>query len=112
VVDQHHERFANKTCAIERHKAFTPETIVMLNAAQGQGMNQDTAVTALADKNCWSVISHIKSHCQRLEPILDWFDKKVPDREESLGESFSSRRAVNGTCGMAIRREVSLDWKC
>jgi len=53
-------------------------------------MNQDTVVTALADgaKNCWSVISHIKSHCQRLEPILDWFDIGKSSRPKALGESF------------------------
>jgi len=88
VVDQHHRGLRIKP--VQSGKDDKLETIkaYVLNAAHRQGMNQDTVVTALADgaKNCWSVISHIKSHCQRLEPILDWFDiGKVPTKK-ALGE--------------------------
>ena len=49
-------------------------------------------MTGLADgaKNCWSVLSVLKPHCQTLKCILDWFHiaKKFQNVKGALGEAF------------------------
>lgn len=50
------------------------------------------SLTGLADgaSNCWSVLLSLKSHCQNLECILDWFHigKKFQNVKNALGEAF------------------------
>ena len=57
-------------------------------------MTSETEVTALADgaKNCWSVISVLQRHCQKLECILDWFHiaKKLQNVSNALDEAFEN----------------------
>lgn len=92
-VDKHHRQIVDKTCVIAAvdDQLQTIKTY-LVNAAKKQGMNQETEVTALADgaKNCWSVISTVQSHCQKLECILDWFHigKKFQTVSNALGEAF------------------------
>ena len=47
----------------------------LLNTVQKQGLDGQTKVVGLADgaKNFWSVLLSLKSHCQSLECILNWF---------------------------------------
>ncbi len=93
VVDRHHREIINKSCVLSA-KDDELETMkrYVLNAAYQQGMNQDTAIVALADgaKNCWSVITSLKPYCQRLESILDWFHirQKFLSVKNALGDSF------------------------
>ena len=67
VVDKHHRRITNKSCAISAldDELQTIKTYVH-NAALRQGLNAQTQVTGLADgaSNCWSVILALKPHCQ------------------------------------------------
>ena len=55
-------------------------------------MTEQTKVTGLADgaKNCWSALLALKSHCEVLECILDWFHigKKFQNVKNALGEAF------------------------
>jgi hypothetical protein len=64
----------------------------LINAAKKQGLGEKTKVTGLADgaKNCWSVLSVLKPHCQTLKCILDWFHiaKKFQNVKGALGEAF------------------------
>ena len=50
-------------------------------------------MTGLADgaKNCWSVLLTLKSHCQTLECILDWFhiSQKFQHVHQALGTALS-----------------------
>ena len=59
----------------------------LLHAALKQGMDKSTVVSALTDgtHNYWSVIFSLKSHCQRLIHILDWFH---------IGQKFQHVRSV------------------
>lgn len=92
-IEQPHRQITNKTCVVsaiddelETIKSF------VLNAAYKQGMTERTRVTGLADgaSNCWSVLLSLKSHCQNLECILDWFHigKKFQNVKNALGEAF------------------------
>lgn len=91
-VDRHHREIVNKSCALSAKddELATIKTYV-LNVAHKQGMNQETAVTALADgaQNCWSVIASLKPYCRTLEPILDWFHigQKFQNVKQALGET-------------------------
>ena len=66
----------------------------MVNAAQKQGLSQDTTVTALADgaQNCWSVVAAIHPACATLECILAWFHsaQKFQQVKNALGEAFTA----------------------
>lgn len=93
TIDQHHREIERKSCALvaEDDALATLKTYV-LNAALKQGLSQDTVVTALADGalNCWSVILSLKSHCQQLVSILDWFHigKKFQNVRSAVEEGF------------------------
>lgn len=92
-VDLHHRQIVDKTCVgaaiddrLQTIKSY------LINAALKQGMSQNSKVTALADgaNNCWSVLSVVQPHCDRLECILDWFHiaKKVQQVKNALGQAF------------------------
>lgn len=102
-IDKHHRQIVNKTCVISAvdDELQTIKTY-LLNAAKKQGMSQETEVTALADgsKNCWSVISVVQPHCQRLECLLDWFH---------IGNTFQT---VKNALGEVFEKSLdSVKWK-
>jgi len=93
-VDQHHQRITDKSCVVSALDDDLKTIKTYLHhAALKQGLSQQTHVTALADgaPNCWSVISVLESHCQTIEPILDWFHiaKKFQNVKKALGEAFT-----------------------
>ena len=75
-IDKNHRRITDKNCVISAKddRLQTMKTYIY-NAALKQGLNEKTHVTGLADgaENCWSTISTLEPHCQKLELILDWF---------------------------------------
>ena len=92
-VDKHHRQITNKNCALSAQddELATMKTYT-LNALREQGMTEKTQVTALADGalNCWSVISSLSPHCQKLLCILDWFHiaMKFQNIGGAVGEAF------------------------
>jgi hypothetical protein len=94
-VDRHHRQIMEKTCVVSAldDQLHTIKTY-MVNAANKQGLSQDTAVTALADgaQNCWSVLSAIQRECATFECILDWFHiaQKFQQVKKALGEAFAA----------------------
>jgi hypothetical protein len=92
-VDKNHRQITNKTCVVSalNDELDTIKRFV-LNAAQKQGMTEQTRVTGLADgaNNCWSVLLSLKAHCLDLACILDWFHigKKFQNVKNALGEAF------------------------
>lgn len=92
-VDKHHRQIVDKTCVVSAidDQLQTIKTY-LINAALKQGLSQDSKVTALADgaNNCWSVLSVVQPHCQRIECILDWFHvaQKFQQVKNALGEAF------------------------
>jgi hypothetical protein len=94
-VDRHHRQIMEKTCVVSAldDQLHTIKTY-MVNAANKQGLSQDTTVTALADgaQNCWSVLSAIQRECATFECILDWFHiaQKFQQVKNALGEAFAA----------------------
>ena len=92
-IDRNHRQIVDKNC-IASAESDQLKTIkaYLINAARKQGLAEETKVTGLADgaKNCWSVISVLKPHCQTLECILDWFHiaKKFQNVNQALGSAF------------------------
>jgi len=94
VIDEYHRQIRDKCCVIS---ALDDEQAsiktYLYHAALKQGLSRETQVTALADgaTNCWSAISVLKPHCQRLELILDWFHigMKFQKVKNALAESLS-----------------------
>lgn len=92
-IDKNHRQIIQKTCVVSA-QADELKTIktYLLNAALKQGLDEQTKVVGLADgaKNCWSVLLSLKSHCQSLECILDWFHigQKFQNVKQLLGEAF------------------------
>lgn len=90
-VDKHHRHITDKSCAISAvSDGLKTIKTYLLNAALKQGMTNETSITAFADgaPNCWSVLSSLKPHCQKLQCILDWFHigKKYQNVKNALGE--------------------------
>lgn len=93
TIDQHHREIESKSCVLSaKDDALATSQTYVLNAALKQGLSQDTLMTALADgaNNCWSVLSSLKSHCQQLVCILDWFHigKKFQKSRSAVEEGF------------------------
>jgi hypothetical protein len=92
-IDKNHRQIVDKNCVISA-QSDELKTIkaYLINAAKKQGLGEKTKVTGLADgaKNCWSVLSVLKPHCQTLKCILDWFHiaKKFQNVKGALGEAF------------------------
>ena len=92
-IDKNHRQIIDKNCTIS---AIDDEQATMktylYHAALKQGLSSQTKVKALADgaKNCWSAISILESHCQKLELILDWFHigMKFQVVKNALGENL------------------------
>ena len=93
-IDKTHRQIVDKNCVVSA-RSDRLETIkaYLINAAKKQGLGEKTKVTGLADgaKNCWSVLLTLKSHCQALECILDWFHiaKKFQNVHQALGTALS-----------------------
>lgn len=93
-IDKNHRQIVNKTC-VSSAESDQLKTIkaYLINAAKRQGLTQETKVVGLADgaKNCWSVLSVLKPHCQTLECLLDWFHiaKKFQNVNQALGTALS-----------------------
>jgi hypothetical protein len=94
-VDRHHRQIMEKTCVVSAldDQLHTIKTY-MVNAANKQGLSQDTTVTALADgaQTCWSVLSAIQRECATFECIVDWFHmaQKFQPVKNALGEAFAA----------------------
>ena len=92
-IDKNHRLIIDKNCVVSA-QSDELKTIksYLLNAAKKQGVVAQTKVIGVSDgaKNCWSVISTLKSHCQTLECILDWFHiaNKFQNVNQSLGAAF------------------------
>jgi len=66
----------NKDCAasaLSDNQAYIFEST--LTAAQKQGLDKKTLLTALCDgaSNCWSIVDYLSSYCRGVTRILDWF---------------------------------------
>jgi len=95
VIDEHHRRITDKSCAISaKDDELSTIKTYLQHAALKQGLTTETHVTALCDgaSNCWSVVQALKSHCQSLELILDWFHivKKLQNVKQALGEELAA----------------------
>lgn len=62
----------------------------LLNASLKHGLDKGTHVYAIADgtSSGWSVVSALQSHCQTLEPVLDWFHIKKAFKTAQHGLSL------------------------
>lgn len=93
-LERSHRQIVEKNCVVSAGSDRL-ETIKadLINAAKKQGMSEKTKVTGLADgaKNCWSVLFTLKSHCQTLECVLDWFEiaQKFQNVHQALGTALS-----------------------
>lgn len=75
-VTEKRTEIINKNCAASaRDDKQSSMKKYLLRAAEAQGLNANTDITALADgaKNCWSIINTLNGHCKNLHCILDWF---------------------------------------
>jgi hypothetical protein len=93
-IDRNHRQIVNKICVVSDEKdQLKTIKAYLINAAKKQGLTEETKVVGLADgaKNCWSVLSVLKPHCQTLECILDWFHiaKKFENVERVLETALS-----------------------
>lgn len=74
--DKHHNIIKQKT-TVASAKQDRQASIkkLTLNACVKEGMQKNTQLVALSDgaKNCWSVISSLKSYYENITTILDWF---------------------------------------
>lgn len=92
-IDKNPRLIIDKKCVVSA-QSDELKTIkaYLINAAKKQGLVAQTKVIGFADgaKNCWSVLSTLKSHCQTLECILDWFHiaKKFQNVNQALGSAF------------------------
>jgi len=94
VIDEHPRRITDKSCAISaKDDELSTIKTYLHYAALKQGLTEETHVTAVCDgaSNCWSVVQALKSHCQSLELILDWFHiaKKFQNVKQALGEELT-----------------------
>ena len=79
----------------DHHKTIKAMTLM---AAKKEWLTKNTKIIALADgaKNCWSVLKSLKSHCQEITYILDWyhisnkFDKVIKQASSKYSEDFES----------------------
>lgn len=94
-IDKNHRLIIDKNCVVSAQgDELRTLKAYLINAAKKQGLVAETKVICLADgaKNCWSVLSTLKSHCQTLEGILDWFHiaKKFQNVNQALGSAFEN----------------------
>jgi len=92
-IDKNHRQIINKNCVVStQNDRLKTIKIYVLNAAREQGLVRETTVIGLANgtKNCWSILSALKPHCQTLECILDWFHigKKSQNVNQALGSAL------------------------
>lgn len=92
-IDRHHRKITEKSCAISaRDDDLQSIKTYLYHAALKQGLSQETHLIALADgaSNCWSAISSLEGHCQKLECILDWFHigKKFQNVRSAVEEGY------------------------
>lgn len=85
VGNSNRGKIYNKSCAAsalnDNQVGIKKQTLL---AAKKQGLTKETNITAICDGavNCWNIINSLKSHCNNILPILDWFH--IAKRFENL----------------------------
>ncbi len=105
-VTEKRTEIINKNCvASAKNDKQSSMKKYLLRAAEAQGLNPETSITALTDgaKNCWNIINSLNGRCKSLNCILDWFH---------IGKKFENViNAINVDNSKELSNIKSLFWK-